>query len=124
MTETKTTPKSGKPKSQIKDVNCQMMARKKSVLIKWHGETYVTNRVFIEDLIKGKLKTQKGKKAKSVRLGVFTDDGIEDTELFLTLKGKCIYFVPDENNVLMTAVSSVEKILYEDWDEIKLGKIN
>ena len=68
---------------------------------------------------------RKGKQIKSLVLGLLEDKDIDnDQQAFLTLKGKCMYFSTclNEDELLVTSVTSVRNLLFEDWDKIKLGK--
>jgi len=116
------TKKQQKQETTIKDVECYIRTGGKGVFINWNDETYITNSETLGKLVDGTLKTQKGKKAKSVRLGLKTDEGINnDVEVFLTKKGKAMYFVPNEGEVLITSVEDMKKLLDGKWEFVKMG---
>lgn len=113
-------------KATIKDVDCILRTTEsgKGLLVEWNDDVYITNVDFLSQLIDGTLKTKKGKKAKSVRLGLLTDDGIEETEpqLFLTLKGKSIYFSPEEDTLLIVPVSNVVSVISGKSSKTTMGE--
>lgn len=114
--------KSGQKKNQIVDVRCYARLGRKSLLIDYNRTTYITALSLFEKLIDGTLTTQKGKKSKSLQLGIIDDGEITgDTNVFLTIKKKAVYFVPEENKVLVASVDSFRKLLSSDWSYIKLG---
>lgn len=122
MAKNSTTAKKG----TIKDVDCilRTTASGKGLLVEWNDNVYITNTDFLSQLIDGSLKTKKGKKAKSVRLGLLTEHGIEQTEpqLFLTLKGKSIYFSPEENVLLVVPVSNVASVISGESSKTNMGE--
>ena len=93
-----------KNKTKIVDVDCIMRTGKKSVFIDWNDETYVTSISLLTQLIDGDLKTKDGEKSRSIKLGIFEDGvivntGDTDNTVWLTMKGKSIYFVPEKDIV-------------------------
>jgi len=105
----------------IEDVDCYINTSEKAVFIKWNDETYITNRELVEQLVEGRLKTKAGKKAKAVNLGIFTDEGINETDVFLTVKDKSVYFVPQEGKVMITALSLMKELLMGKTDSVRMG---
>ena len=113
-----------KPVGKIVDVECIISTTEKGngLLLSWEGDMYITNVQFLSELIEGTLKTQKGKKAKAVQLGLLTKDGIDKTELFLTLKGKSLYFSPSKGTLFVVPVSTVSSIIEGTVDKTHMGE--
>jgi hypothetical protein len=112
-----------KKNGKIVDVNCYVNLSENGCFINYEEETYITSRKLLEKLIEGTLKTQKKKKAKSIKLG-FKDDGeIQDADVFLTIKGRCVYFVPYENEVLLAPLQHFKKLVNGEYSFVKMGKL-
>ena len=112
-------------KSKIVDANCYVKLTEKAVFIEYEDETYVGNREYLEKLLEGKLKTkEKKKKAKSINLGLMEDDEIQETDVFLTKKGESMYFVPEEDQVLIAPISAFEKLIEGEWSYVRMGKFS
>ena len=111
-------------KGKIVDVECiiSTTGSGNGLLVSWEGDMYITNVQFLNQLIDGKLKTLKGKKAKGVNLGLLSDDGIVKTELYLNIKGKSIYFSPSEGTLLVVPVSTVKEIIEGTVQKTHMGK--
>ena len=109
---------------KIEDVECIISTTESGngLLVSWEGDMYITNVQFLNQLIDGKLKTLKGKKAKGVNLGLLTNDGIDKTDLYLNIKGKSIYFSPSEGTLLVVPVSTVKDIIAGTVDRTHMGK--
>lgn len=114
------------PKSTIEDVDCILRTTKSGngLLVEWEDNVYISNVEFVSQLIDGTLTKKDGSKAKSVPLGLLTTDGIVDTEpqLFLTLKGKSMYFCPEEGTLLIVPVSNVQSVLSGTSEKTNMGK--
>ena len=118
--------KSKKVKKEVKieDVECIISTTKEGngLLLSWEGDMYITNVQFLTELIEGKKKTKAGDTAKAVKLGLLTKDGIDDTELFLTMKGKSLYFSPSEGKLFVVPVSTVQKIIEGTETKTHMGE--
>lgn len=114
------------PKATIEDVDCILRTTKtgNGLLVEWEDNVYISNVEFVSQLIDGTLTKKDGSKAKSVPLGLLTTDGIQDTEpqLFLTLKGKSMYFCPEEGTLLIVPVSNVQSVLSGKTEKTNMGK--
>jgi len=112
-------------KSKIVDVECIISTTESGngLLVSWEGDMYITNVQFLNELIDGKLKTLKGKKAKGINLGLLSGDGIVKTDLYLNIKGKSIYFSPSEGTLLVVPVSTVKEIIEGTVQRTHMGKI-
>ena len=117
-------PKPTENKSKIVDVECIISTTEsgKGLLLSWDGNMYITNVQLLTQLIDGKLKTIKGKKAKGVNLGLLTDDGIDKTDLYLNIKGKSIYFSPSEGKLFVVPVSTVKDVIVGKVDRTHMGE--
>ena len=115
-----------KPKATIEDVDCILETTQSGngLLVRWEDDVYISNVEFVSQLIDGTLEKKDGTKAKAVPLGLLTDGGIEDTEptLFLTMKGKSIYFCPSEGTLLIVPVANVVAVLSGTKKQTKMGK--
>lgn len=111
-------------KGKIVDVECIISTTEsgKGLLLSWDGDMYITNVQFLTDLIEGKLKTIKGKKAKGVNLGLLSNDGIDKTDLYLNIKGKSIYFSPSEGKLFVVPVSTVKDVIVGKTDRTHMGE--
>lgn len=120
MPEKKTTENKGK----IVDVECIISTTESGngLLLSWEGDMYITNVQFLNELIDGKLKTLKGKKAKGVNLGLLNGDGIDKTDLYLNIKGKSVYFSPSEGKLFVAPVSIVKDIIAGKTDRTHMGE--
>jgi len=77
----------------------------------------------MEKLLNGTLRTIDDKKQKSIRLGIISEDGINnDVSIWITMKNKSLYFVPEENVVLITPVSNLKKLLSGEYQYTKFGR--
>lgn len=122
MSKPKSKPKN-KSTSKIVDARCKITVSGDALLIKYKNDIYVTNLNWVEKLLDGTLKTKENKKQKSVSLGVFTDQGIDnDIDVWLTLKGKSVYFVPTNDEVLIAPVSNLQKLISGEIDKTRMGK--
>ena len=92
------------------------------LLLSWDGDMYITNVQFLTELMDGKKKTLEGKKAKAVKLGLLTKDGIDDTELFLTLKGKSLYFSPTDGTLFVVPVSVIQDVIIGKVQRTHMGE--
>ena len=110
--------------SQIVDVDCVISTTKEGngLLLSWEGDMYITNIQFLSELIEGKKLTKEGKVAKAVQLGLLTKDGIDETELFLTLKGKSLYFCPSKGKLFVVPVSTIQKVIDGLVDSTHMGE--
>ena len=113
-----------KKQSKIVDVECIISTTKEGngLLLSWEGDMYITNVQFLTELMEGKKQTLEGKIAKAVKLGLLTKDGIDDTELFLTLKGKSLYFSPSEGKLFVVPVSTVQDIISGTVTKTHMGE--
>lgn len=112
----------GTPK--IEDTEYNIALGEKALFVNYGEKTFVTSKNIAEMLLNGKLKTKDKKIAKAVQLGVFGVNGIEnDTGVFLTVKGKAVYFSPKKDLLLVSSVSSLKKLYTGEEQRIKLGKI-
>ena len=111
-------------KGKIVDVECIISTTESGngLLLSWDGDMYITNVQFLNQLIDGKLKTLKGKKAKGVNLGLLTNDGIDKTDLYLNIKGKSFYFSPSEGKLFVAPVSTVKDIIAGNTDRTHMGE--
>jgi len=111
-------------KGKIVDVECIISITESGngLLVSWEGDMYITNVQFLNQLIDGKLKTLKGKKAKGVNLGLLTDDGIHKTDLYLNIKGKSIYFSPSEGKLFVVPVSTVKDVIVGTVERTHMGE--
>ena len=110
-------------KSKIEDVDCVMKIRKKAFLIEYEDTTYITSLELVEKLVKGELTKKDGGIARAVHMGIFNADGIDnETDVFMSIKEKSVYFSPEKGVLLITPKSSIEKLLYENWDNVKMGR--
>lgn len=118
--------KKAKPKKEVKivDVECIISTTKEGngLLVSWEGDMYITNVQFLSELIEGKKKTKAGDTAKAVKLGLLTKDGIDNTELFLTMKGKSLYFSPSNGKLFVVPVSTVQSIIDGTVERTHMGK--
>ena len=111
-------------RGKIVDVECIISTTESGngLLVSWEGDMYITNVQFLNQLIDGKLKTLKGKKAKGVNLGLLSKDGIDKTDLYLNIKGKSIYFSPSEGTLFVVPVSTVKEVIEGTVDRTHMGK--
>lgn len=119
--------KKQKPKNKkngkIVQANCYVKLTDKACFIDLKDQSFITNRELLERLISGKLETSTHKKARSIRLGLITDDGIDnDIQVFLTKKDKSMYFVPEENEVYIAPLSDFEKLISREYRFVQMGK--
>ena len=118
-------PKEEKPKfeSKIEDVDCVMKIRKKAFLIEYENTAYITSLELVEKLLKGELTKKDGGIAKAVHMGIFNADGIDnDTDVYMSIKDKSVFFSPEKGTLLIAPISSLEKLLHENWDNVKMGR--
>lgn len=119
--------------AKIVDVDCNVKIGKNALLIEYKNITYVTSKDLTQKLINGELKIKTGTKtrrkgsvSKSLRLNILRDGKIintsEDKSVFLTKKEKSFYVAIDEE-LLITPVSGVQKLLSGEWRYVKMGLI-
>lgn len=113
-----------KKQSKIVDVDCILSTTESGsgLLLSYEGDMYITNVQFLTELINGKKMTKAGKVAKAVKLGLLTKDGIDNTELFLTLKGKSLYFSPISGKLFVVPVSTVQSIIEGTVERTHMGE--
>lgn len=121
-TATKKTKQTTVSEKEIVDVNCIINKSDKAVYINWNNETYVGSRNLLQQLADGTLTKQDGTKAKAIPLSLKTDDGLQNLDkVFLTVKGKAVYFVPDEKTFLITSLDDIVKLLNDEFHYVKMG---
>ena len=109
--------------SKIEDVDCIMKIRKKAFLIEYEDTTYITSLELVEKLVKGELTKKDGGIARAVHMGIFNADGIDnETDVFMSIKEKSVYFSPEKGTLLIAPLSSLDKLLHENWDNVKMGR--
>ena len=122
--EKKTKSEKTKAETKIVDVECIISTTEsgKGLLLSWEGDMYITNVEFLTQLLDGKLKTKGGDTAKAVNLGLLTKEKIEKTDLFLTLKGKSLYFSPVDKTVFIVPFSTVKEVISCLVDRTHMGE--
>lgn len=86
----------------------------KSVRIVHEGTLYLTNIEFLESKIKDDVF--------HLPLGKMEKDGINnEVQVWLTKKGKGLYFSPKKGVVLISSISGLEKVLSGELDNINFG---
>lgn len=123
----KTKPKNNKEAKIVETTTEMRVSQKGTALLIRHGETtYITAISLVEKLLDGTLKTKDDKPQKSISLGIISKDGIDNPEgenqVWLTKKNKCLYFVPEKDNVLVVPLSNVEKLLNGEYHETNFGR--
>ncbi|MCJ7572331.1 MAG: hypothetical protein MUO82_10745 [Candidatus Thermoplasmatota archaeon] len=104
--------------SKIQEVDyCVMLLGTKSLQIIYKDRLYLTNLQFVVTKIKDDVA--------HISLGLMTKDGIDnDVNAWLTKKGKALYFSPEKDVLLVSSVSSLEKILAGELDKSNFGVFN
>jgi len=115
--------KKQKSQKQIVDVNCYVkFIGNNGAIVEYNDDTFITSKTLLTQLIEGDLKTKEGNPSTHLKLGKKDGAEIVNVDVYLTLKGKSIYFVPDGQTVLIASLTSFEKLISGEWDHVRMGQ--
>jgi len=115
--------KNNKKDQTIKDVNCFLKIRENSVYVDYENEIYITSKELFVNLVMGDLETKKGEPCHTLSLGKFDENGIDnDSGVFLSVKGKSMYLVLEENKFLISSMFGAKKLITGEWDNMRFGE--
>lgn len=101
-------------KGTIEKTDCKAWLGKKSLQIQYEDKLYIANIEFVTEKMNSL--------PAHIHLGVMTDDGIEnETNAWLTIKDKAVYFTPSKDVLLVTSKTGLIELLNTERDELDFG---